>query len=215
MKVRASMDGIVAIAKNTEGDFFFGGGSAPDYREGDQANPGTAIANVIDPTEMEVTAKIAERDRGNIQVGQGVDLQFDALPGSSLRGRVKAIGAIATRNFWEDQTAGMFDITVQVPGPEPRLRSGFTTQVAIVGEARKGVLYVSRQAVFMKDGKRIVYLKNGGSFDEREIKVEAETESRAAISGLNEGAEVALVNPLEPRKRAGVSSSGPSAGGVQ
>lgn len=215
MKVRAPMDGVVAIEKNREGDFFFGGMSIPDYHEGDQTNPGSAIARVIDPREMEVNAKIAERDRGNVRVGQSVNLQFDALPGSSLRGTVKTIGAMASRNFWDDEAGGMFDITVQVPGSDPRLRAGFTAQVIVVGDEQKNVLYVPRQALFMNDGKRVVYVKNGNGSEAREVKVEAESESRAAISGLTDGSEVALVNPAAPRKAAGSSSSGPIGGGVK
>ena len=215
MKVRAPMDGIVAIEKNREGDFFFGGMSIPDYHEGDQTNPGSAIARVIDPKDMEVTAKIAERDRGNLKVGQTVDLQFDALPGSSLRGTVKTIGAMASHNFWDDEIGGVFDITVQVPGSDPRLRAGFTVQVVVVGDVQKGVLYVPRQALFMNEGKRVIYVKNGSGFEAREVKVAAETESRAAIAGLSDGAEVALVNPAAPTKATGSSSSGPIGGGVK
>jgi hypothetical protein len=207
------MDGIVGIEKN-RGDFSFGM-SAPDYHEGDQTNPGSAIAKVIDPTDMEVTAKIAERDRGNVKVGQTVNLQFDALPGSSLGGIVKTIGAMAARSFWEDETGGMFEITVQVPGSDPRLRAGFTVQVVVVGDVQKDVLYLPRQALFMNDAKRVVYVRNGDGFDAREVKVEAETESRAAISGLSDGAEVALVNPTAPRTAAGTSSSGPVGGGAK
>jgi predicted RNase H-like nuclease (RuvC/YqgF family) len=109
----------------------------------------------------------------------------------------------------------MFDITVQVPGSDPRLRAGFTTQVVVVGDVQKNVLYVPRQALFMDNGKRVVYVKNGNGFEAREVKVEAETESRAAVSGLTDGSEVALVNPAAPRKAAGSSSSGSIGGGVK
>ena len=84
-----------------------------------------------------------------------------------------------------------------------------------MGDEQKNVLYVPRQALFMNDGKRVVYVKNGNGSEAREVKVEAESESRAAISGLTDGSEVALVNPAAPRKAAGSFSSGPIGGGVK
>ncbi len=56
MRVRAPQTGVVAIEKNmnSTGDFFWTGMSVPDYREGDQTNPGNTIARVLDPADMEV-----------------------------------------------------------------------------------------------------------------------------------------------------------------
>ena len=47
------MDGLVSIEKNMDaaGGLFFTGMSVPDYHAGDQAQPGSAIAQVVDPTE--------------------------------------------------------------------------------------------------------------------------------------------------------------------
>jgi hypothetical protein len=58
---------------------------------------------------------------------------------------------------------------------------------------------VPRQAVFQKNGKTHVFVKTGDRFDQREIKVVQRTESRAAIEGLAEGTEVALVDPTIKR----------------
>jgi hypothetical protein len=68
------------------------------------------------------------------------------------------------------------------------------------------VLYIPRQAVFLKDGKRIVYVRKIGSYDQREVKIQSENESRAAITGLDEGTHVALIDPTVTRKSADNSS---------
>jgi multidrug efflux pump subunit AcrA (membrane-fusion protein) len=215
MKVHAPMDGLIAIERNTdsEGDFFGGGMSVPDYREGDQTSPGAAVARILDPADMEVSAKLNERERNNVKVGQAAEIELDALRGQTFAGTVKAIGGMAARNFWEGEQGGHFELTVQVPGSDPRLRAGFTVRLVIAGEVRKDVLYVPRQAVFMRDSKRVVYVKEGSAFSAREVKVVAETESRAAIEGVTAGAEIALVNPTLPRKSSAVSSTQPSLGG--
>jgi hypothetical protein len=56
-----------------------------------------------------------------------------------------------------------------------------------------------------------VYVRNGNSFEPREVKIQAQNESRAAIAGISAGTEIALVDPTAPRKAA--SSSAPPLGG--
>jgi hypothetical protein len=74
------------------------------------------------------------------------------------------------------------------------------------------VLYIPRQAVFLKDGKPIVYTKNLDGYDQCEVNIQSETESRAAITGLNEGVQVALIDPTATRKAAG---GGSASGGME
>jgi len=62
------------------------------------------------------------------------------------------------------------------------------------------VLYLPRQALFLKDGKRIAYVKKGNGYEQREVKIQSQNESRAAIEGVDEGNIVALVDPTAPRK---------------
>ncbi len=215
MHVPAAMDGLVSIEKNRDanGGFFFDGMTLPDYREGDQVQPGSGIAEVIDSREMEITAKINEHERSNIKAGQPVDIEFDALPGHVFHGTVKNVGGMSLRNFWEGNEGGKFDVAIQLPNADPRLRPGLTAQVTILGDEKKNVLYIPRQALFMNDGKRVVYVKKGGGFEPREVKVQSEGESRAAIEGLTVGAEVALIDPTAVRKTGTSSGPAPSLGG--
>ncbi len=214
MKMVAPMDGVVAIEKNRDssGGMFFGGMSIPDYHEGDQAYPGRAIARVIDPAEMEVVAKLNERERNNVKIGQHAQITLDPLPGQLFDGVVKTLGGMSARNFWDDEQGGHFEITLAVPSSDPRLLAGFTVQVIIAGEPQKDVLYVPRQAVFMNNGKRVVYVKNGSDFEAHEVKVAAETESRALVDGVNAGATIALVNPTVSSPSSGPSSAQPNLG---
>jgi hypothetical protein len=115
--------------------------------------------------------------------------------------------------FWEDDSAANFGITIQLPGGDPRLRPGFSAQLLVLGDVRKNVFYVPRQALFIKDGKRVAYVKNGSGFERREVKVLAETESRAAIEGLQLDTEVALLDPFVTRKTASQEAAEPSLGG--
>jgi len=216
MRVAAPMDGLVSIQKNmnASGGFFFTGMSLPDFHPGDQVQPGSAIAQVVDPLGMDLTSKVSEQNHSNIKAGQAVEVRFDALPGSVFQGTVKNVGGMSMRQFFEANTGGGFDVSIQLANPDPRLRSGFTAQVVFHGDKQKNVLYIPRQAVFLKDGKPTVYSKKAGGYEQREVKILSETESRASIAGLEEGAQVALIDPTVPRKPTSADSATGNIGGT-
>ena len=215
MRVTAPMDGLVAVEKNegAAGGFFFSGMSLPEYREGDQVEPGRTVGQVIDPVGMELVAKVGELERNNIKQGQAVDIALDALPGITFHGTVKTVGGNNSRRFWEDDTSSKFEVSITLAATDARMRPGLTARVYINGDPRKDVLYAPRQALFLKENKRVVYVRNGNSFDAREVKIQAENESRAAIEGISAGTEIALIDPTAPRKAANAGAPSPAGGG--
>jgi biotin carboxyl carrier protein len=216
MRVMAPMDGLVALEKNdgAAGGFFFTGMSLPEYREGDQVQPGRSVGQVIDPSSMELVCKVGELERNSIKVGQSVDLQLDAFPATTFHGTVKTVGGNNRRNFWDDDTASKFEVSVTLASTDPRMRPGLTAHVFIRSDPKKNVLYVPRQALFLKENKRIVYARDGSNFDPREVKIQAENESRAAIEGISAGTEIALIDPTAPRKTTAPALSAPGTGGA-
>jgi multidrug efflux pump subunit AcrA (membrane-fusion protein) len=215
MRVTAPMDGLVALEKNegAAGGFFFSGMSLPEYREGDQVEPGRTVGQVIDPKGMELVAKVGELERNNIKQGQPVDIQLDALPGNTFHGTVKTVGGNNTRRFWEDDSSSKFEVSVALATTDVQMRPGLTARVSINGDPKKNVIYAPRQALFLKDSKRVVYVRNGNNFEPHEVKIQAQNESRAAIEGISAGTEIALVDPTAPRKSANSSSPSPAGGG--
>ena len=215
MRVVAPMDGLVALEKNegAAGGFFFSGMSLPEYREGDQVEPGRTVGQIVDAKEIELSAKVGEHERNNIKEGQPVDLQLYAFPGSTFHGTVKTVGGANTRRMWDDDTSTKFEVTIKLATTDPRMRPGLTAHISINGDPRKDVLYVPRQALFLKENKRVVYVHNGSNFDPREVKIQAENESRAAIDGISAGTEIALIDPTAPRRATNAGTPSPAAGG--
>ena len=205
MRVTAPMDGLVALDKNegAAGGFFFSGMTLPEFREGDQVEPGRTVGQVIDPKGMELVAKVGELERNSIKEGQSVDIQLDALPAMIFHGTVKNLSGNNTRRFWDDDTSTKFEVSITLATTDERMRPGLTAHVFINSEPKRNVLYVPRQACFLKDNKRVVFVRNGSSFDPHEVKIQAENESRAAIEGIGEGTEIALVDPTAPKKASG------------
>jgi multidrug efflux pump subunit AcrA (membrane-fusion protein) len=120
------------------------------------------------------------------------------------------VAGSSARQFFQASSSGKFEVSIQLADTDPRLRSGFSARVVFLGGLRKDVLYVPRQALFMKDGKRIAYVKKGNGYEQREVKIQSQNESRAAIDGLDAGSKVALIDPTAPRKAtAGSAGSTP------
>ena len=216
MRVLSPMDGLVALEKNdgAMGGFCcFPGQTFPEYREGDQVQPGRTVGQVVDPKEMELTAKIGELERNNVKEGQSVDIQLDAFPGSTFHGTVKTVGGNNTRRFWEDDTSTKFEVAIKLASADPRMRPGLTAHIFINGDPRKDVLYVPRQALFLKEDKRVLFVRSGSSFEPHQVKIQAENESRAAVEGIAAGTEIALIDPTAPRKAANSGASSSAGGG--
>lgn len=214
MQVRAPIAGIVTVKSNMDaaGGMFFDGMVLPPYREGDTASPGRTIAEILQVDKMEIQGKINESDRANVNAGETVDVRIDALPALRLEARVKTVAGLVSRD-WIGDNSRRFDATFAIDHPPAGLHPGETASVVVHGNELKDVLYIPRQAVFENKGKPTVYVKVGGHFEARQIKVINASETQIAIDGLSEGAEVALVNPEAAPATRQASAAGPSLGG--
>jgi hypothetical protein len=166
------------------------------------------VAEVLDVEQMEIQCRVEESDRTNLNSGQPVDVQVDALPDRIFRGKVKTVAGLASRGgWWSGSATSKFDVALGLDKPDPELRSGLTVQAVIESGQTKDTLYVPRQALFEKDGKPVVYVKNGSGFEARQVKITSHTESQVAVEDLAEGTEVALVNPEEQAGKTGKTAS--------
>lgn len=219
MQVKSPIGGLVALKDNMDstGGFFFGGMVLPEYRTGDLVFPGRMIAEVLEVESMEILAKVSENDRGNIDPGQPVEVRVDTLPGQMLSGKVKTVAGTTTRGGWWGMSGAerKFDATFQLDKITAELRPGITAQVIIVGEEVRNALYLPRQALFEKDGKPVAYIRHGDQFEPREVQIKQRTESQVAIENLQEGDEVALINPEAKNKFPGKANSAPSGPSVR
>lgn len=203
MRLTAPIAGLVAVKENFDilGGIMFGGMTLPDYREGDQVQPGRTVAEVHAVEEMEAQAKVNETDRANLATGQPVEVRVDGLSGMSFSGKLKTMAGLATRRFFDMDAVRQFDAIFALDKLDPRIRPGVSVEVTILGDAVKDALFVPRQALFEKEGKPVVYVKTGNTFEQHEVKIVRRTEAQIVIDGLAEGTEVALANPEEEAKK--------------
>jgi len=198
--LKATVDGVVAAKENRDasGGMFFFGMVLPEYREGDSVWPGRPVIDLIEAGKMELRAKIDESDRTNLIEGQIADVSIDSLPGRTFKAKVGALSGQASRGSFFEPTASvsrLFDVIFQFETLDPQLRAGASARVFIEGKEVPNALHVPRQAVFDKNGKNHVFVRVGDRFEPRDVKVVQRTESRIGIEGVDEGMEIALIDP--------------------
>ncbi|NLT67736.1 MAG: HlyD family efflux transporter periplasmic adaptor subunit [Acidobacteria bacterium] len=225
MTWRATTDGIVVRGQNIEalmsagssssGIRIYSGMDIPEFQEGDQAYPGRLIVQIQDTGELEIVSKVTEIDRGNLEPGQPVDIVLDSRPGKTFRGRIKSLASSAPSSTIDSLVTSLdalstrsFDVVFEIENDADDLNLGGTAQVTIKGKNITDVLSIPRQALSQKEGKPAVYRKKGNGWEAQNVLVKYLTESRAIIDGLEEGSEVALVNP-DLQKSRSAANSGP------
>ena len=169
----------------------------PIVQMGDTVRPGLAVAQIPDLQNWEVSAKIAEVDRGHLAPGQSVTVAVVALAGKSFPAKVTNLGN-SVGQPWDRR----FDCRMALEQAGPELRPGMSSNLVITAEKLDNVLWVPSQALFERDGKSFVYLKTATGFAPRDVTLVKRTESQVVLTGVNEGDTVALSNPSEQKKPA-------------
>jgi multidrug efflux pump subunit AcrA (membrane-fusion protein) len=210
MRIRAPFDGLVAVKDNDTTGSAWTGMVVPEYRAGDTVWPGRPVAEVFDESGLELLAKVTEYDRAHLTAGQKADVAIHAVQGEPLPATIKTVAGASRRDVFGWDSTRLFDVSFQITGGTGTLRPGLTTLVRVTGDAIRGAHYLPRQALFEQDGKPVVFVRRGRSFEPRAVKISDRTETHIVVADLPVGTEVALRNPLAER-----SNTGPSAGPVQ
>lgn len=120
-EVRADRDGIVV-----HGFTSFGAGGRVD--EGSTVMPGSIAGEVVGGGAVGVRAWALESDRGGLQVGQAVRVDFDALPGRGVDGTITAVaGAPERRQEWGE--GRWFSVDVDFDAAGLQLLPGMSVRV--------------------------------------------------------------------------------------
>jgi HlyD family secretion protein len=198
MTLKAKSAGYVNIQTNTFGlSFITSGMVLPLIKQGDSVRPGMAVAQLFDLENWEVSANVAELDRGHLEIGQPVNIAVVALAGKTFPGRVKSIGN-ATGSNWNRK----FECRMSLDQASSELRPGMSSKIVITAEKLDNTLWAPSQALFESDGRYRVYLKTPSGFTPREVTLVKRSESQVVLTGVNEGDTVALSNPTEQAKPA-------------
>jgi hypothetical protein len=168
---------------------------------------------------MQAEIWVLEADAGGLAAGQRAEVWVEAHPETAHRAVVERVDALAKPRL-RGSPVQYFAAVLALEETDPAtMKPGQRVRAVIEAEARPGALVVPRQAVFERDGDRIVYRRRGRGFEAVPVTVGPSTAALAVIeSGLAEGDEVALADPerrpAAEREPAGgfAPPAGPAAG---
>ena len=199
MTLRSKSSGYVSIQNNTSNLMvIYTGMQLQAFQVGDTARPGLAVAQIPNLKTWEVSAQIGELDRGHLSSGQPVSINVVALPGRSFPGHVKSIGGVSG-SPWDRR----FECRITLDRPAPELRPGETTNMVIETEKLQNVAWIPSQALFESDSRKFVYQQSPQGFVPHDVTLVRSSESQTVITGIDEGAVIAMSNPNLQNKSSG------------
>lgn len=188
--IKAPEDGIVMFAKDWMGKTYGKDSDINIWRP--------LIATLPDMSVAISETYIREIDISKVQLNDSVRITIDALPDKVFWGKVVTIANIGEDHKDFDMKA--FKVIVRFEKSDKDMKPGMTANNDIIIAAYKDKLLVPLKAVFSKNGKQIVYLKQGGSITEQEIQLVAQNEQYGVVEKVfKEGDVVLLYQPDEFR----------------
>jgi RND family efflux transporter MFP subunit len=196
-ELKAPSDGMVSLLQN-----FRAGGpmsrTSPEFRRGDRAWAGAAIAELPDLSSVRMSLRVDEADRARLAVGGAARIRVDAVPDREFEARISTISLVATPDFTSFPPVRNFDVHVTLAASDQRLRSGMSATARIELDRLESALLVPASSVVERNGVTSVFAISGGTLQERPVRILRRGRERIAIeSGVNEGEHVALQPPAE------------------
>jgi hypothetical protein len=151
---------------------------------------------VVDPTAMQVTARVNQVDFPYLHLGQRVEVHLDAYPDLVLSGSIDHLAAIGNTSSLS-QAVHNFNATFAIQGNAPRLLPDLSAAVDVELERLPAVLLAPRDALILENGKTFVWVKRGAGFEKRPVTMGQSNDIEAVVlSGLDAG-DVVRRNPGE------------------
>jgi HlyD family secretion protein len=191
LEVRAPYDGILVLQRDWRGD---------TVRTGDTAWPGMQMGEIPDLNSMKAEVFVLEADAAGLAVGENALLMIEGKPGTTFTGKVTQVDKLARPRF-PRVPVQYFGATVSLDKTNAALmKPGARVRAVLDIESRSGAFSIPRQAIFEKQGKKLVYRRNGSQFEPVAIEIGSSTAGRVVVTkGLRAGDEIALRDPTEEK----------------
>lgn len=180
-----------------------GGLSAPAPATGTQAgvttnvsvgspvSSGTAIATIVDISELGLVADVDETDVLLVKEGVQAEVELDAAPGVKLDASVTAIDVLPTAN---SRGAVAYKVHLVLAKGSVTPRPGMSALVRLRVREAADAVAVPAAAVFSADGQDVVWVRTAdGTARRRQVKVGVSGRDLLQITdGLREGETVVV-----------------------
>lgn len=187
LEIVAPHDGILVLQRNWRGDV---------ARVGDTLWRGQPIGELPELEQMQAEVFVLEADAAGLAPGQTATVALEADRRVQMRARVKNVDKVARPRI-PRQPVQYFGATLELEKQDSRLlKPGARVRAVLDIEQQANAFAIPRQALFEKEGRRLVYRRNGKGFDPVEVTIGSSTPGRVVVTkGLSRGDEIALEEP--------------------
>ncbi len=195
LTIASPIDGVISLMQNWRAGGM-GMDNAPEFKAGDKAWPGAALAEIPDLGSLVVELNIEETDRGRVAAGQVANVKIKAISDKPVKGKLRSISALSQASFASWPPVKTFRAIVDMESMDQKLRPGMSATSEIVVEKLPDVILIPARASFDHGGKALAYVLKGGALEPRQITLGRRNEFQVEVrSGLTPGERVALEEP--------------------
>jgi len=155
----------------------------------------TSTSIVAIASNLEILAKVPERDISLIRLGQKVEIKADAFPVKKFQGKVRLIAPAAII----EQNVTSFQVRITLETGQAELRSGMNLDITFFGKTLENALVVPTVAIVTEKGKVGVLLPDSKQQPEFHPITIGSTigDQTQVIEGLKEGDTVIVYRPKD------------------
>jgi multidrug efflux pump subunit AcrA (membrane-fusion protein) len=205
LTVTAPHDGVLVLKRNWRGEA---------TRVGDTVWNGQMLAEIPDLAQMQAEVYVLEADAGGLAPGKPATVTLESRPGVEHAAHIGRVDALARPRF-RGSPVQYFGVVLALDRTDPDvMKPGQRVRALLRLDERPRALTVPRQAVFERDGRTVLYRKEGDGFEPIPVQLGPSGAGRIVVeSGLRPGDAVALADPTRPREIVREAGETPKPGG--
>jgi membrane fusion protein, multidrug efflux system len=167
---------------------------------GDYVKEGADLVNLESIDPLKVDFRVPEIYMRQVQVGQSLQVQLDALPGKTFEGKVFAVNPLI------DAAGRAVVIRAMVRNPDTSLRPGMFARVRLITREAQEALVLPEQALVPQGDQQFVYRVVDGKAVRTKVEVGQRRDAKVEIlNGVDKGDVVVTAGQLKLRDGAPVS----------
>lgn len=188
MSIVAPFSGIIGLRSVSQGDY---------------VKEGTDLVNLESIDPLKVDFRVPEIYMRQVEVGQTLQVQLDALPGKTFDGKVFAVNPLI------DAAGRAVVIRAVVRNPDTSLRPGMFARVRLITRDAQNALVVPEQALVPQGDQQFVFRIVDGKAVRTKVEVGQRRDSKVEIlNGLTKDDVVVTAGQLKLRDGATVIIAG-------
>jgi RND family efflux transporter MFP subunit len=187
LQVVAPHDGILVLSRSWRGDL---------PRIGDMMWRGQPIGEIPELVTMKAEVFVLEADAAGLAIGQKAVITLESNRDISFPGKIQSVDKMARPRI-PRQPVQYFGVTVELERADAGLlKPGTRVRAVLELENMNNAFAIPRQALFEKEGKKLVYRKRGEKYEPVEVEIGTSSAGRVVVTkGLIAGDEIALEDP--------------------